>query len=123
LLVRHFVQQFSRRANRQIDTIPSETMNALVRYHWPGNIRELQNVIERAVILSSGNEVDLGALALPETAERHVRPRIGDALSLEELERTHIRGVMANSPSLEAAARTLGIDVSTLYRKRKQYGL
>jgi formate hydrogenlyase transcriptional activator len=54
LLVRHFVQQFSRRMNKNIDTIPSETMTTLVRYHWPGNIRELQNVIERAVILSTG---------------------------------------------------------------------
>ena len=54
LLVRHFVQQFSRRIGKHIDTIPSETMNILVRYHWPGNIRELQNVIERAVIISTG---------------------------------------------------------------------
>ena len=55
LLVRHFAQQFSRRNNRNIDTIPSETMTALVQYDWPGNIRELQNVIERAVILSKGS--------------------------------------------------------------------
>src|SRR5579864_8811325 len=54
LLVRHFVQQFSRRMNRCVETIPSETMNTLVRYDWPGNIRELQNVIERAVIVSTG---------------------------------------------------------------------
>jgi transcriptional regulator with GAF, ATPase, and Fis domain len=54
LLVRHFAEEFSRRMNRTIDTIPSETMNALCQYRWPGNIRELQNVIERAVILSSG---------------------------------------------------------------------
>ncbi|HTU47620.1 MAG TPA: sigma 54-interacting transcriptional regulator [Bryobacteraceae bacterium] len=54
LLVRHFVQQFSRRSGKHIDTIPSEVMSALTRYHWPGNIRELQNVIERAVILSRG---------------------------------------------------------------------
>src|ERR1700680_3687955 len=54
LLVRHFVQQFSRRMSRSVETIPSETMNALVVYDWPGNIRELQNVIERAVILSPG---------------------------------------------------------------------
>ena len=51
LLVRHFVQEFSRRNNRVIDTIPSETMETLVCYHWPGNIRERQNVIERAVKL------------------------------------------------------------------------
>jgi transcriptional regulator with GAF, ATPase, and Fis domain len=54
LLVRHFAEEFSRRMNRTIETIPSETMNALCQYSWPGNIRELQNVIERAVILSSG---------------------------------------------------------------------
>ena len=54
LLVRHFVQQFSRRISKAIDTIPSETMTTLVRYPWPGNIRELQNVIERAVILTKG---------------------------------------------------------------------
>ena len=65
----------------------------------------------------------VASLALPESAERQARPRIGDALSLEELERIHIRGVMATSSSLDAAAKTLGIDVSTLYRKRKQFGL
>src|SRR5215470_988026 len=54
MLVRHFVQQFSRRTNKNIETIPTETMKALVRYRWPGNIRELQNVIERAVIVSPG---------------------------------------------------------------------
>src|SRR5580693_1783742 len=54
LLVRHFVQQLSRQMNKSIDTIPSDVMTTLVRYHWPGNIRELQNVIERAVILSTG---------------------------------------------------------------------
>jgi formate hydrogenlyase transcriptional activator len=54
LLVRHFAREFSRRMNKTIETIPSETMEALCHYHWPGNIRELQNVIERAVILSPG---------------------------------------------------------------------
>src|ERR1700681_4282825 len=53
LLVRHFTQQFARRMKKAIDTIPSEAMDALCRYHWPGNIRELQNVIERAVIIST----------------------------------------------------------------------
>src|SRR5205085_2388301 len=54
LLVRHFVQQFSRQMSKTIDTILSETMNTLLKYPWPGNIRELQNVIERAVILTTG---------------------------------------------------------------------
>ena len=56
LLVRYFVQQYARRMNRRITSIPAESMNALVRYHWPGNIRELQNFIERAVILSTGSD-------------------------------------------------------------------
>jgi formate hydrogenlyase transcriptional activator len=67
LLVRHFVQQFSRRMNKSIDTIASETMSTLVRYRWPGNIRELQNVIERAVILSNGPVLRV------QTDELHVR--------------------------------------------------
>ena len=57
LLVRHFVQQFSRRISKVIDTIPSETMTTLIKYPWPGNIRELQNVIERAVILTKGADL------------------------------------------------------------------
>jgi formate hydrogenlyase transcriptional activator len=59
LLVRHFVQQFSRRISKTIDTIPSETMSTLVKYPWPGNIRELQNVIERAVILTKGRVLNI----------------------------------------------------------------
>jgi formate hydrogenlyase transcriptional activator len=69
LLVRHFTQQFSRRMNRMIETIPSAAMDALSRYHWPGNIRELQNVIERAVIISPGPalSVDVTDLKIPKT--------------------------------------------------------
>jgi formate hydrogenlyase transcriptional activator len=59
MLVRHFTQQFSRRMNKVIDTIPSATMDALRRYQWPGNIRELQNMIERAVIISTGPVLSL----------------------------------------------------------------
>jgi len=68
LLVRHFVRQFSRRAERRIETISSVTMNALVQYHWPGNVRELQNIIERAVIVSQGS-----VLRVP-TADLKPRP-------------------------------------------------
>ncbi|HKW34858.1 MAG TPA: sigma 54-interacting transcriptional regulator [Candidatus Acidoferrum sp.] len=67
LLVRNFAEQFSRRMNKVIDTIPSGTMDALSQYHWPGNIRELQNVIERAVIISTGPtlSVDVADLKFP----------------------------------------------------------
>lgn len=59
LLIRHFAAEFSRRMGKTIETIPSETMKALCDYRWPGNIRELQNVIERAVILSSGSTLNV----------------------------------------------------------------
>ena len=64
MLVRHFAQQFARRMKKAIETIPTETMEALTRYDWPGNIRELQNLIERAVILSSGQTLDVPVAAL-----------------------------------------------------------
>ncbi len=98
-------------------------LNAINNYPWPGNIRELQNVIERAVILCPDEEIDTDALSIVESARDTGKPRIGGAMSLQELERSHILSVIASSSSLEAAAKTLGIDVSTLYRKRKQYGM
>jgi formate hydrogenlyase transcriptional activator len=88
LLVRHFAEEFSRRMNRRIETVSSETMNSLCQYAWPGNIRELQNVIERAVILSSGR-----SLKIP-VAELHPRsmPVIGEASSRK---RQPIRSILA----------------------------
>ena len=84
LLVRHFVQQFSRRISKAIDTIPSDTMTTLVKYPWPGNIRELQNVIERAVILTKGPVLNIpsddlrvsnaNAMAMAATAGTYVAP-------------------------------------------------
>jgi formate hydrogenlyase transcriptional activator len=70
-LVEHFVEIYSRRVNRQIDQIPPETMTALCSYEWPGNIRELQNVIERAVILSTD-----GVLSTPCLLQKRVSPSV-----------------------------------------------
>jgi formate hydrogenlyase transcriptional activator len=91
LLVRHFAEEFSRRMNRTIETIPSETMNAICQYHWPGNIRELQNVIERAVILSSGP-----ALVVP-LAEIQARTTIAasDDASVRSARRRPVRSILA----------------------------
>ena len=74
LLVRYFVQQFARRADKRIETIPKETMDVLVQWAWPGNIRELQNVIERAVILSAGLQLQV-PLADFKTRQQVSRPR------------------------------------------------
>jgi transcriptional regulator with GAF, ATPase, and Fis domain len=80
LLVRHFAEEFSRRMNKTIEIISSETMNALCQYHWPGNIRELQNVIERAVILSQGPalvvpHVEIQRRTMPLPATEDARPK------------------------------------------------
>jgi NtrC-family two-component system response regulator AlgB len=97
---------------------------ALSAYAWPGNVRELCNVLERAVILASGPSItpDLLPEELRSAAPTALRGDGGDD-SLEAAERRHIAGVLARSPTLDAAAKTLGIDPSTLYRKRERYGL
>jgi two-component system, NtrC family, response regulator AlgB len=98
--------------------------SAIRAYPWPGNIRELRNVIERAVILCPDAQVDLPHLSIVQGGSGGAGPvRVGADVSLEQLERAHILAVMANAPTLEAAAGILGIDASTLYRKRKQYSL
>ncbi|MCY1237671.1 Alginate biosynthesis transcriptional regulatory protein AlgB [compost metagenome] len=94
----------------------------LRQYSWPGNVRELRNVIERASIICNQEMIGTEHLGLSEQGGSSA-PRIGEPLSLEELEKAHITAVMATSATLDQAAKTLGIDTSTLYRKRKQYNL
>jgi NtrC-family two-component system response regulator AlgB len=122
-LAERFLLRYAKSYHRPARGYTKTALAAIQGYSWPGNIRELQNVIERAVILCQNSEIDLGLLSIPENSSRQGQPRIGDPMSLEELEKIHIRGVIATSSSLDAAAKTLGIDVSTLYRKRKQYEL
>lgn len=123
MLAERFLLRFARSYRRPARGFSKAALDAIQRYPWPGNIRELQNVIERAVILCPSQEVEVNLLSIPGTKAPDARPVIGEPLSLDEIERAHIRGVLAISSSLDAAAHTLGIDVSTLYRKRKQYAL
>jgi len=126
LLIRHFVQEFSRRNNRQIDTIPSETMGALIGYAWPGNIRELQNVLERAVIVSKGPVL---SVPIPELDADIPVPRGQDSLQniLEETERAQILRALEQvnwviSGPKGAAAR-LGMKRSTLQLRMQKLGI
>jgi len=99
-----------------------EALNALRSCSWPGNIRELRNVVERAVILCASDTV--GIEHLPESMAPHTPAmRLGDPVKLDAIEEAHIRSVLASSKSLQEAADILGIDQATLWRKRKQYGI
>jgi formate hydrogenlyase transcriptional activator len=125
LLVQHFVRQAAGQMRKTIDTIPLETMEALTRYRWPGNIRELENVVERSVILSPGPVLRLSPRDLKsriprdQSADRHQ--------TLEEVERNHILATLKETrwvlsgPS--GAASRLGLNRSTLYFRMKKLGI
>jgi formate hydrogenlyase transcriptional activator len=134
LLVRHFVQQFSRRNNRAISTIPSETMEVLVGYHWPGNIRELQNVIERAVIISKGPVLsvpvaDLKTHGITEANPSTLQPALNEDLRgvLEKAERAEILRALEQAKGVIAgpngAAARLGLKRSTFQVRMHKLGI
>jgi NtrC-family two-component system response regulator AlgB len=119
-----FLVRFAQQHHRSARNFTADALQAIRSYSWPGNVRELQNVIERAVILATGESIDAMQLGIEgNTDTLSTAPAVGDIVSLQEIERAHIMRVVARSASLESAAQTLGIDVSTLYRKRKQYGM
>lgn len=123
-LADHLLRFFARQSGKAVRAFSSEAMVAICRHGWPGNLRELRNAVERGVILTTDDEVGLAQLPaqvgnLPAAG----RVEVGAAVTLELLEAEHIRRVLASSPSLEDAAQTLGIDPSTLYRKRKRLGI
>lgn len=132
LLVRHFVQQFSRRNNRNIDTIPSEVMDALVHYHWPGNIRELQNVIERGVIVSRGSVLKVPIADLKTNTARAAVARAAKPVSplrdtLDEAARNQIIKALEESrwvlAGANGAAARLGMKRSTLQFRMRKLGI
>ena len=135
LLVRHFTQQFSTRMKKVMETIPSAAMDALSRYHWPGNIRELQNVIERAVIISTGPalSIDVSDLKFPKAGppvETSASPKLTNGALhnvLEEMERQQILKALKQSNWVVAgpngAAAHLGMKRSTLQLRMHKLGI
>jgi len=122
-LVEHFVEVYARRMDKQIEQIPVETMSALTSYQWPGNIRELQNFIERSVIVSSGSVLSPPMASLRAVAETEST----EAVTLEEVEREHIRKILGQTRWVVAgpngAAARLGIKRSTLYFRMQKLGI
>jgi NtrC-family two-component system response regulator AlgB len=121
-LARRFLAFFAKAARRQPPQLSPAAEATLVAYGWPGNIRELRNAIERAVILWPAEILEPEAFPAQTPAHPRVEtPQIGGNFTLEALEREHVTRVLARSATLEEAAEILGIDASTLWRKRKRY--
>ena len=138
-LAGHYLRFFERRQGRETLSFSPRCEQALAAYPWPGNLRELRNSIERAAILTPAAVVEPEDLGLPDDVvpppsaqspdaglfpgRLRATPALGGDFSLEDMEREHLARVVARTPSFEAAARVLGIDATTLQRKRKRYGL
>lgn len=123
-LAEHLLQFFARQSGKPDATFSPEAREALARSPWPGNVRELRNAIERGVILARGTEIGLGDLpAQVGVAAPASAMELGGDVTLDQLEAEHIRRVLARVPTMDEAAAQLGIDPSTLYRKRKRHGL
>ena len=139
-LALHYLRFFEGRQGRQHLAFSHRCEDAIVQYSWPGNLRELRNSVERAVILSLASIIELTDLGLDANRDeaggenssvteadaqraRVATPVLGGDCSIADIEREHIARVVAHSPSFESAAQMLGIDPTTLQRKRKRYGL
>ena len=121
-LANHLLAFFARNSHRTALEFTPAAMNALCRYAWPGNVRELRNLIERATILCRRERIDVDDLP-PSFSVEPGPVQIGGNVTLEAVEEQHIRHVLTSAKSLQEAADILGIDQTTLWRRRKQYGI
>jgi len=122
VLAERLLTFFGRARHHRFLGFTTEALKALKQYHWPGNIRELRNVVERAAILCQTDHV--GIECFPENLlPSDSVARLGDRVSLEKIEEEHIRRVLATARSIQEAAGILGIDQATLWRRRKKYGI
>jgi DNA-binding NtrC family response regulator len=120
LLVEHFIEKFNIEMGKQIRGVGEGAMRILMDNDWPGNARELRNVIERAMVVAKGNVITESDISLP-SAAGSANHR---AKSLDEVEKEHIRVVLnENQWNIVRSAQTLGIDRVTLYNKIKKYDL
>ncbi|HEY4188495.1 MAG TPA: sigma-54 dependent transcriptional regulator [Polyangia bacterium] len=120
-LARRFLGFFARAVARPVPELSPEAARVLTDYDWPGNVRELRNAIERAMILWPSPV--LAPRAFPDriAGAREQSPEVGGRFTLDEIERAHISAIIAQAKTMDEAAQVLGIDDSTLWRKRKRY--
>lgn len=119
----HYLKHFAQQCGRGNTIFTPEAQERIQSYSWPGNLRELRNAIERAVILSKDDRIEREDLPLDGANSGHpavAAPQAGDLISLEKLEQYHIKKVLERTDSVAQAARVLGIDQATIYRKRKR---
>ena len=129
-LAEHLLQFYARRQGKPVSRIAESARDSLLRYAWPGNIQELRGAMERGVILATGPVVTLADLPSPIGNRNHAGagiaanpPAAAKPLTIEQMEAEHIRRILTSVASLGEAAAKLGINPSTLYRKRKKYGI
>jgi formate hydrogenlyase transcriptional activator len=135
MLVTYFVSRFAKKFGRKIDGVTRDTMDRLTHYQWPGNIRELQNIVERAVVMAQGSLLTLDADVLPMThagesqkqQEAHEPPPHAGTLSLNEAERRHIETVLNQTGGViegpAGAAKILNLHPNTLRSRMKKLGV
>jgi formate hydrogenlyase transcriptional activator len=127
VLVRHFLQKYGRRMKKEIETIPDRTMKALLEYDWPGNIRELENFIERLVILSRGPELELPLGELAPGRKFPAAISVDNFITLEEAQRGHIVRTLKDTNWViggpAGAAARLGTKRTTLQYRMKKLGI
>jgi NtrC-family two-component system response regulator AlgB len=126
----HYFKHFAALCGRRLDGFSEAASAAIRAYSWPGNLRELRNAIERAVIMAKGNKISLEDLpaelrgqTAPAAKGNGAPLEVGSLVSMEKLEEAHLRKVLERTSNLAEAAEVLGIDQATLYRKRKKIGL
>ena len=126
LLVNHFIQKYNKRVKKNIRSVSAKVMEALMQYDWPGNIRELENTIERGIVLSKEEEIELGNLMYQGINVNHGywNSAEGKYRTLEQIEKEHIKVVLqSQSGNKSKTAEIMGIDRKTLWAKIKKYGL
>jgi NtrC-family two-component system response regulator AlgB len=122
----HYLRHFSTQSGRRIEGFSQNALARIRTYSWPGNLREMRNVIERAVILSKKDIIEAEDLPMDMRTVQNATgsaPQPGDIISLEKLEEIHVRKILERTSSVAEAAKILGIDDATIYRKRKKMGM